>query len=77
VTVIFQPGELVPKSAAYQVHHLEHRPPHELNCVAGDTFPPCQTCGKEVRFIQLTPSDFMARQMLTEDVDFSPPLRSS
>lgn len=71
---MFRPGDIIPKSAVYQVHHLEHRPPHELNGVTGDTFPPCQTGGNEVRFVQLTPSDFMGRRMLTEDVDFYTPL---
>ncbi len=70
---MFRPGDLIPKSAAYQVIHLTHRPPHELNCVAGDMFPPCQTCGEAVRFVLLTPSDFLASRMLTEDVDFSVP----
>ncbi len=68
-----RPGQLVPASAAYQVHHLGHRPAHELNFVAGDTFPACLTCGDEVRFVLLTPSDFMARNMVSEDVDFAAP----
>lgn len=70
---MFRPGDIIPKSAAYQVHHEAHRPPHELNCVAGDTFPRCQTCGNGVRFVLLTPTDFIASKMLIEDIDFRLP----
>ncbi len=68
---MYRPGDIIPVSAVYQVHHDKHRPAHEVNCVAGDVFPGCRTCGDAVRFVQLTPTDFMARQMISEDPDFA------
>jgi hypothetical protein len=48
----FKPGEKVKKSGIYSVtHDGEHAQAHEVTCVAGKTFPPCEECGEDVRFL--------------------------
>jgi len=44
MTEEFKPGEKVPKSGIYKVTHDKHSQPHEVTCVIGEPFPPCNTC---------------------------------
>ena len=46
----FVSGEIVPKSGIYKVSHAEHRLPHEVTVISGQTFPPCAKCGNAVNF---------------------------
>jgi len=48
---IFKPGEEVPASGIYTVvHDSYHHENHEVTCVYGKRFPPCNHCGSHVRF---------------------------
>ena len=48
---IFKPGELVDASGIYNViHDAEHRQRHQVTCIYGRRFPPCNHCGGSVRF---------------------------
>jgi hypothetical protein len=51
MTDIFKPGEVVPKSGIYRVvHDKVHSEEHEVTCVMGEHFPPCNGCGQRPRF---------------------------
>jgi len=45
----FKPGDKVPQSGIYKVNHDGHHKAHEVTCVMGNTFPPCNDC-KHPRF---------------------------
>jgi hypothetical protein len=45
-----RPGELVPESGVYRVTHEKHRLMHEATLLAGDRFPICRQCKRQVRF---------------------------
>lgn len=48
---IFKPGDKVPNSGIYEVEHdPNHVAKHEVTCVYGKPFPPCNHCGHHVRF---------------------------
>ncbi len=48
---IYKPGDKVKRSGIYAVlHDDDHEENHEVTCVAGKTFPPCNGCEGEVRF---------------------------
>jgi hypothetical protein len=48
---IYKPGDKVPKSGIYNViHDVEHTEHHQVTCVIGETFPPCNHCGQHPRF---------------------------
>jgi hypothetical protein len=48
---VFMPGQTVPASGVYTVlHDSKHRTTHEVTCVYGKAFPPCNHCGHHVRF---------------------------
>nr|WP_244141816.1 hypothetical protein [Burkholderia gladioli] len=48
---IFKPGDKVEHSGIYQVVHDEdHTEPHDVTCVYGKKFPPCNGCGSHPRF---------------------------
>lgn len=48
---VFKPGDKVPKSGIYRVTHDDkHAQEHEVTCVFGKTFPPCNGCGAHPRF---------------------------
>lgn len=51
----FQPGGRVPQSGIYRVNHDSHRLMHESTLKAGDIFPCCKQCGRQVRFQLLRP----------------------
>lgn len=47
----YKPGDEVSKSGIYRViHDTNHAEPHEVTCVYGKRFPPCNHCGHHVRF---------------------------
>ncbi len=49
---IFKPGDKVQQSGIYRViHDAVHNKEHEVTCVYGKPFPPCNNCGKHVRFV--------------------------
>ena len=48
----FKPGEEVPHSGIYRVvHDPYHAQEHEVTCVYGKRFPPCNHCGHKARFV--------------------------
>ncbi len=49
----YKPGEQVPKSGIYEVtHDSEHTDEsHQVTCVKGHPFPPCNHCGDHPRFV--------------------------
>ena len=48
---LFKPGEKCEASGIYTVvHDGQHRQTHEVTCVYGKPFPPCNHCGRHVRF---------------------------
>ena len=48
----FKPGQKCEKSGVYRVvHDHAHTAEHEVTCVYGKSFPPCNGCGHGVRFI--------------------------
>jgi hypothetical protein len=48
----YKPGDKVPKSGIYRVtHDNNHTAAHEVTCVYGKEFPPCNHCGKHPRFV--------------------------
>ena len=49
---VFKPGQEVPNSGIYRVvHDPVHSQEHEVTCVYGKVFPPCNHCGHHVRFV--------------------------
>ncbi|MBV9086649.1 MAG: YjzC family protein [Acidobacteria bacterium] len=46
----YKPGQKIPKSGVYMVHHADHRADHEATMLAGDLFPECSVCTDSVRF---------------------------
>jgi hypothetical protein len=50
----FKPGDKVEASGIYKViHDTQHAQEHEVTCVYGKPFPPCNHCGHHVRFVLL------------------------
>jgi len=48
---VFKPGDTVPRSGIYEVtHDKNHAGKHEVTCVLGKKFPPCNHCGDHPRF---------------------------
>ncbi|MGC2697757.1 MAG: hypothetical protein WA738_18375 [Candidatus Angelobacter sp.] len=45
-----RPGKLVPDSGVYRVIHESHRLMHEATLLAGERFPICKECKRNVRF---------------------------
>jgi len=49
---IFKPGDECKRSGVYRViHDPNHSQEHEVTCVYGKKFPPCNHCGHHVRFV--------------------------
>jgi hypothetical protein len=47
----YKPGDTVAFSGIYKVvHDLHHVADHEVTCVRGEPFPPCNHCGPHPRF---------------------------
>jgi hypothetical protein len=40
----FKPGDKVPTSGIYKVTHDSKTQAHEVTCVEGEPFPPCNSC---------------------------------
>jgi hypothetical protein len=48
---VYKPGDEVPQSGIYKVvHDTQHSDEHEVTCVYGEKFPPCNHCGDHPRF---------------------------
>jgi hypothetical protein len=47
----YKTGQRIPESGIYVVAHREHRLPHEVTLVEGETFPRCSKCGNLVEFV--------------------------
>lgn len=47
---LYKSSEPIPESGIYRVLHAQHRLPHEVTLIEGQTFPPCAKCRAEVRF---------------------------
>lgn len=48
---VYKPGDKVPASGIYRVtHDTVHHDVHEVTCVFGEHFPPCNHCGHHPRF---------------------------
>jgi YjzC-like protein len=47
----YKTGEAIPTSGIYTVVHEEHRLPHEVTLLKGETFPRCAKCGNLVKFL--------------------------
>jgi len=48
---VFKPGQKCEASGIYTVtHDVAHHDTHEVTCVYGKSFPPCNHCGHHVRF---------------------------
>jgi hypothetical protein len=48
---IYKPGDRVPQSGIYKVvHDPKHAQEHEVTCIEGEIFPPCNGCGQHPRF---------------------------
>lgn len=48
---VYKPGDKVPRSGIYKVtHDPRHAAEHEVTCVYGKRFPPCNHCGDHPRF---------------------------
>ncbi len=51
MATVYKPGDTVPDSGIYKVvHDYVHREEHEVTCVKGEHFPPCNHCGHHPRF---------------------------
>lgn len=47
---LYKSSDTIPESGVYRVIHAQHRLPHEVTLLSGQTFPPCAKCQEEVRF---------------------------
>jgi hypothetical protein len=45
-----RPGDVVPQTGIYQVHHNSHRLMHEATLIEESRFPRCRKCNSAVRF---------------------------
>jgi len=78
-------GQQVPTSGIYTVVHRQHRLPHEVTLLKGETFPRCAKCGDLVEYIlsqaasiQRTATSLPVRVYALPDLDDEPkpnPLR--
>jgi len=64
----YRPGDFAPISGLYEVHHRDHREPHVVTIIRGETQPPCRECKGEVRFEVVQPASHV-----THDWDFTGP----
>ena len=46
----YRTGLKIPSSGIYVVRHKQHRLPHEVTLLKGETFPPCAKCRNAVQF---------------------------
>jgi hypothetical protein len=57
----YKAGEKITRSGIYSVLHEGHAEAHEVTCVAGKKFPPCDECGDAVRFVLVRHARHVAR----------------
>ena len=58
-----KPGDKITKSGIYAVtHEGKHAEAHEATCIAGKTFPSCNECGNDVRFVLVKHARHVSRQ---------------
>ena len=50
MVALYKSSDIIPDSGIYRVIHAQHRLPHEVTLIAGQSFPPCAKCHEEVRF---------------------------
>jgi hypothetical protein len=51
---VYKPGDTVESSGIYRVtHDKNHAAEHEVTCVYGKRFPPCNGCGAHPRFVAM------------------------
>jgi len=62
MTILFKSGDAIPESGLYKVLHAQHRLPHQVTLVEGQTFPPCAQCHDEVRFELIRGLPALARE---------------
>jgi hypothetical protein len=66
---VYKSGEMVRETGIYEVFHdRAHREPHEVVMLAGDAFPPCETCQVRVRFRLVRTAPY-----IFQDQDFESP----
>jgi len=66
---VFSAGETVRETGIYEViHDHGHRSLHEVVMLSGDAFPPCDTCGNQVRFRLIRTAPY-----IFQDEDFEEP----
>jgi hypothetical protein len=54
---VFKPGDTCRQSGIYRVtHDSRHTQEHEVTCVNGKRFPPCNGCGHHPRFTLVYPA---------------------
>ncbi len=64
----YKPGDIVRESGIFEVlHDREHRASHEVVMVAGNAFPPCDTCKDRVRFRLVRTAPYIFRDQDFED----------
>lgn len=62
IGTVFKPGQICPQSGIYRVvHDSQHREKHDVTCVNGKRFPPCNHCGDNVRFVLKYPAHHVDR----------------
>lgn len=53
----FAAGELCMMTGVFRVYHFDHRFPHDVLVLVGESFPECKICRKLVRFERILASD--------------------
>ena len=67
--VMHKAGDPVRQTGIYEVtHDREHRAAHDVVMLAGDAFPPCETCDHRVRFRLVRTAPY-----IFQDEDFENP----
>jgi hypothetical protein len=62
MALLYKSSDIIPVSGVYQVIHAQHRLPHEVTLIDGQTFPPCARCHEEVRFQLMRELPGLARE---------------
>jgi hypothetical protein len=66
---VYKSGDMVRETGIYEISHdRTHREPHEVVMLAGDAFPPCETCEARVRFRLVRTAPY-----IFQDQDFESP----
>ncbi|HEX4606144.1 MAG TPA: hypothetical protein VH724_19240 [Candidatus Angelobacter sp.] len=62
MVLLYKSSDAIPASGVYRVIHAQHRLPHEVTLIEGQTFPPCAKCHEEVRFRLMRELPGLARE---------------